>query len=112
MTLSCSISSISTGMRTLWQSFFGRRVKKKGAPTCAGAPQRSGHCRVCAQTGVVGATPCEIAPRENLHVVGALRVFGDVETFAFGLHVHAQADDDVDDLVEDRRTDARPHQRG
>ena len=29
--------------------------KKKGAPACAGAPQRSGHCRVCAQTEVVGA---------------------------------------------------------
>jgi len=26
------------------------RGKKKGAPACAGAPQRSGHCRVCAQT--------------------------------------------------------------
>jgi len=26
------------------------RPKKKGAPACAGAPQRSGHCRVCAQT--------------------------------------------------------------
>src|SRR5262245_31708626 len=32
-------------------------VKKKGAPACAGAPQRSGHCRVCARTGVVDATP-------------------------------------------------------
>lgn len=27
--------------------------KKKGAPAFAGAPQRSGHCRVCAQTEVV-----------------------------------------------------------
>ena len=35
-----------------WQSRF---KKKKGAPTCAGAPQRSGHCRVCAQTVVLGA---------------------------------------------------------
>ena len=34
-----------------------QNAKKKGAPTCAGAPQRSGHCRVCAQTGVVDATP-------------------------------------------------------
>src|SRR3981189_662596 len=30
--------------------------KKKGAPTCAGAPQRSRHCRICAQTVVLGAT--------------------------------------------------------
>src|SRR5882672_12536275 len=59
-------------LKTLWN-------KKKGAPTCAGAPQRSGHCRVCAQTGVVGATPGRIAPRENSHVVSALRVLGDVE---------------------------------
>src|SRR5260370_39399077 len=36
--------------------FVYSRQKKKGAPTCAGAPQRSGHCRVCAQTVVLGAT--------------------------------------------------------
>src|SRR5258708_33626032 len=56
--------------------------------------------------------PLGIAPRENLHVVSALRVLGDVEAFTLGLDVDAQADDDIDDLVEDRRTDARPHQRG
>jgi hypothetical protein len=28
--------------------------KKKGAPTCAGAPQRSGHCRVCARNRSCG----------------------------------------------------------
>src|SRR5437764_3650081 len=44
----------------------------------------------------------EIAPRENSHVVGAFGVLGDIETFAFGLDIGAQADDDVDDLVEDR----------
>src|SRR5215468_3311041 len=55
-----------------------RQDKKKGAPTCAGAPQRSGHCRVCARTGVLGVTPGEVTPRENSHVVGALRVLGDV----------------------------------
>src|SRR5438552_8144436 len=54
----------------------------------------------------------EIASRENLHVVSALRVLGDVEAFTLGLDIGAQADDDVDDLVEDRRTDAGPHQRG
>src|ERR1700710_245688 len=53
-----------------------------------------------------------IAPRENLHVVGALGVLGDVETFALHFDIGAQADDDIDDLVEDRRADARPHQRG
>ncbi|MVT75692.1 hypothetical protein GPL20_22055 [Bradyrhizobium cajani] len=35
--------------------------QKKGAPTCAGAPQRSGHCRVCAQTVVLVAVPDETA---------------------------------------------------
>jgi hypothetical protein len=39
-------------------------------------------------------------------------VLGDVEAFAFGLDIGAQADDHVDDLVEDRRADARYHQRG
>src|SRR3954453_10002763 len=51
------------------------------------------------------------APGEPLHVVGALGVLGDVEAFTFGLHIAAKADDDVDDLVEDRRSDARPQQR-
>src|SRR5260221_6124947 len=59
-----------------------------------------------------GCEPWGIAPRENLHVVSALRVLGDIEAFTLGLDVDAQADDDVDHLVEDRRTDARPHQRG
>src|SRR6476660_2011920 len=52
------------------------------------------------------------APRENSHVVSALGVLGDVEAFTLGLDIGAQANDHVDDLVEDRRTDARPHQRG
>src|SRR5882757_7590744 len=40
--------------RQICRNPHGRRIKKreeeqkKGAPTCAGAPQRSGHCRVCA----------------------------------------------------------------
>jgi hypothetical protein len=46
--------------------------------------------------------PWWTASRENSHVVGALRVLGDVEAFTFGLDVDAQADDDIDDLVEDR----------
>src|SRR3984957_2743301 len=75
--------------------------KKKGAPACAGAPRRSGHCRVCAQTVVVGATPEGIAPREDSHIVGAFGMLGDVEAFAFALDIGTQADDDVDDLVED-----------
>src|SRR6266478_1716944 len=41
-------------------------------------------------------------PGENSHIVSALRVLGDVEAFAFDLNVGAQADDDIDDLVEDR----------
>src|SRR5437667_4676499 len=128
MTFSPVLSAvISTPAGLLWQSPFclrpgpglspsaaplGRRLKKKGAPTCAGAPQRSGHCRVCARTVVLNAASFEAASRENLHVVGALRVLGDVEAFAFGLDIGTQADDDIDDLVEDRRADARPHQRG
>ena len=42
------------------------------------------------------------ASRENSHVVSALRVLGDVETFALDLDGGTQADDDIDDLVEDR----------
>src|SRR3954447_19696507 len=46
------------------------RTIKKGAPACAGAPQRSGHCRVCARTGVVGAVPLgKTAPRENPYML-------------------------------------------
>src|ERR1700743_3105545 len=48
---------------------------------------------------------------ENLHVVSALAVLGDIETLALFLDGRTQADDHVDDLVEDRRTDARPEQR-
>src|ERR1700738_2531080 len=86
--------------------------KKKGAPTCAGAPQRAGHCRVCARTVVLGATSRDRAPGENLHVVSARGVLGDVETLTLHLNGGAQAYDDIDDLVEDRRTHARPDQRG
>jgi hypothetical protein len=53
--------------------------------------------------------PWWTASRENSHIVSALRVLGDVEALTFGLDVDAQADDDIDDLVEDRGTDARPH---
>src|SRR6185437_14122723 len=45
-------------------------------------------------------------------VVGALAVIGDVEAFALLLDRGTQAHDHVDDLVEDRRADARPQQRG
>src|SRR5258707_8599147 len=51
-------------------------------------------------------------PGENSHVVSALLVLGDVEAFALHLNAGSQADDNVDDLVEDRRADASPHQRG
>src|ERR1700753_3601812 len=50
-------------------------------------------------------------PREDLHVVGPFAVIGDVEAFALGFHARTKPDDHVDDLVEDRRTDARPQQR-
>ena len=46
--------------------------------------------------------PLRIAPRENSHIVGALGVLGDIEAFPLGLDVDAQADDDVDDLEQDR----------
>src|SRR3569833_1891276 len=88
-------------------------AKTNGAPACAGAPQRSGHCRVSARpklwTGAAGNVLWRRA-RENSVVVGALAVIGDVETLALLLHGGTQPDDHVDDLVEDRRTDARPDQ--
>jgi hypothetical protein len=46
------------------------------------------------------------APRENLHVVGALGVLDEIEAFALDFDRGTQADDHVDDLVEDRRADA------
>src|SRR5215475_9523520 len=52
------------------------------------------------------------AREEGLHVVGALRVLCEIEAFALGLDIGAQAHDHIDDLVEDRGADARPHQRG
>src|SRR5258705_1412544 len=58
-----------------------------------------------------GRDPVRSRPRENSHVVGAFGVLGDVEALAFYLNRGTQADDDIDDLVEDRRTDARPYQR-
>src|SRR5438046_3121097 len=45
----------------------------------------------------------EIASRENLHIVSALRVLGDVEAFTLGLDIGAQADDDVDDIRSEER---------
>src|SRR3569833_2894335 len=59
-----------------------------------------------------GCGPWGTAYREDLHVVGALGVLRDVETFTLGFDVDAQTNDHVDHLVEDRRPDARPHQRG
>src|SRR5260364_254446 len=37
-------------------------TKKKGAPACAGAPQRSGHCRVFARTEVADLVPWDRVP--------------------------------------------------
>src|SRR5689334_22613269 len=82
------------------------RPKKKGAPTCAGAPRRS---------GIAGYVPKpklwtrsrETEPREESVVVGALAVIGDVEALALLFDRRAQPNDDVDDLVEDRGDDAR-----
>src|SRR6185437_12890800 len=83
--------------------------EKKGAPACAGAPQRSGHCRVCAQTEVQGAT-LERRAGGELHIVSALAVAGDIETLAFLLDGGTQTYEHVDELVEDCRTDAGPEQ--
>ena len=41
-------------------------------------------------------------PRENSHIVGALGVLGNIEALTLGFDIGAQADDDVDDLVDDR----------
>src|SRR3954454_22458317 len=64
------------------------------------------------QTVVVARPPKRPRPGGELHVVGALGVLGDVEAFTLALDIGAEANDHIDDLVEDRRTDTRPHQRG
>src|SRR4029077_19975307 len=46
----------------------------------------------------------------RLHVVGALAVIGEVEAFALALNGRTQTDGEVDDLVDDQRTDAGPEQ--
>jgi hypothetical protein len=43
-------------------------------------------------------------------ILGALAVLGDVEAFALLVGGDAQADDQVDDLVEDRRADGAEHE--
>jgi hypothetical protein len=45
------------------------------------------------------------------HVVGALSVIGEIETFALGFRQRAQPHQNVDHLVEDHRTDAGPDAR-
>src|SRR5712664_3751959 len=101
---------------------FKSRVAMVGADQALPAKERGSNLRWSPST--VGALPgmcpnrssgrelVRSRPGENSHVVSALRVLGDVETFALHLNAGAQADDDIDDLVEDRRADARPHQRG
>src|SRR5467141_1071274 len=118
--------AISTPADLLWQSPFcfalPRAFRLRPRPQAPPQKERGSNLRWSPST--VGALPgmcpnrssgrdlVRSRPRENLHVVGALRVFGDVQAFAFHLDGGAQADDHVDDLVEDRRTDTRPHQRG
>src|SRR5215216_5366197 len=116
MTLSLCCCRHFGGSRPVWQTLF---EKKKGLQLAleplngqgiAGyVPEPELWMRPRDNDYVV---PWGIAPRENLHVVGALGVLGDVEAFTLGFDVDAQTDDDVDHLVKDRRTDARPHQRG
>src|SRR5258705_6148177 len=97
--LSAGLKLVSRASRSLQKE---RGSNLRWSPSTVGAlpgmcPNRSS-----------GRDPRGIAPRENSHVVSALRVLGDVEAFAFGLDADPQADDDVDDLVEDRRADTRP----
>src|ERR1700733_5371508 len=50
--------------------------RKKGAPACAGAPQRSEHCRVCAQTVVLGMPSEEGMPSGELTCCRRVRCGG------------------------------------
>src|SRR5580692_11423972 len=86
--------------------------KKERGPNLRWSPSTVGALPGMCPNRSSGRDPCELAPRENSHIVGALGVLGDVEAFAFAFDIGTQADDDIDDLVEDRRPDARPHQRG
>src|SRR5713226_8161499 len=107
----------STPAGLLWQSFFASRRSAIGQEKERGSNLRWSPSTVRALPGMCpnrssGRDLVRSRPGRDLHVVGALRVLGDVETFPLHLDGGAQADDDIDYLVEDRRTDARPHQRG
>src|SRR3569623_2534577 len=81
-----------------------RRHQNERVPGLATeASQRTGRCRVSAPTA---------SRWRCLHVVGALAVIGEVETFALALAGRTQTDGEVDHLVEDERSDAGPDQRG
>src|SRR3954454_17030205 len=57
-----SFDPASTRQRRMAGRQICRQEQKKGAPTCAGAPQRSGHCRVCAPNRSCGRDLEETAP--------------------------------------------------
>src|SRR3954451_14573132 len=104
--------------RQICRNPHGRRIKKREEDEKErGSNLRWSPSTVRALPGMcpkpeLWARSREIAPRENLHVVRALGVLGDVEAFTLYFNGSAQADDDIDDLVQDRRADAGPHQRG
>src|SRR5437879_13918417 len=94
-----------------WQSFsllFLRpRGQKERGSNLRWSPSTVGALPGMCPNRSSGRDPVRSRPGENSHVVSALRVLGDVETFALHLNAGAQADDDVDDLVEDRSEERR-----
>src|SRR4029453_6620998 len=114
------LPSSSAACRSFGKSFLGWPKQKERGSNLRWSPSTvralPGMCPNRSCGGGPGATTTLSlwwnASRENLHVVGALGVLGDVEAFTLGFDVDAQTDDHVDHLVEDRRTDAPPHQRG
>src|SRR6202795_1962631 len=106
-------------------TFSKSGVHSSSAETAAVSPQKERGSSLRWSPSTVGALPgmCPnrssgrdhremIAPRENSIVVSALAVIGDVETLAFRFHGGTKTDDHVDELVEDRRSNAGPEQRG
>src|SRR6266436_5201296 len=102
------------GSRAVWQifSWVARQQKERGSNLRWSPSTVRALPGMCPNRSSGRDHREMIAPRENSIVVSALAVIGNVETFALRFHGGTKTDDHVDELVEDRRSNAGPEQRG